>query len=207
MAKSAFPRISKIFGPPSTGVRIASDTGIVRTSWMAGTARQRRDFVHLPMTASLTWQLTAAELKPFVEWMDTYGWSMFEVEMESNLIDPAGHPGPHQLSWHRVRCIGPLSINSVSPYVYTVAMTVEMAAGVAAYFEDDCQSWLIGVHPGHILDGHQVPHDLGLVGAHPGHVLDGHQVPHDLGLLIVHPGHFLVGGPSDHDLGLVGLHP
>jgi len=128
----AVPRFEDaIYGPPSTGVTLSLDTGLVRTAWMAGTTRQRRVYAHMPMTASCRWQMRAGLLKGFKNWINDNGYDWFEMPLESpRYRPPPGTTSTHALAWHTVRVIGGVSVSNLGPFLYEVALDVELKTAV-----------------------------------------------------------------------------
>jgi hypothetical protein len=128
----AIPRLSSdLYGPPLVGIQLSLDTGLVRMSSMAGTVKQRRVYGHMPTTASVSWQMRAGLLKGFQEWVNAHGYDWFEMQMESpRYRPPAGTTSTHALAWHTVRVIGGVSVSNLGPFLYEVALDVELKTAV-----------------------------------------------------------------------------
>jgi hypothetical protein len=120
------------FGGPNRGIRFTADTGIVRTEWESGNARQRRRYRHLPVVGDVSWQMSAASLHDFVGWLNTYAYDWFELRMESNAYSAYSIAAPvdEAMAWHQVRLIGSLAVANAGLFLYVVSGQVEVRPGV-----------------------------------------------------------------------------
>jgi len=124
---AALPRLSA-YGPPSANYSLSTETGLIRTAWMAGTFRQRRLFFHNPGRAKVSWQLPINEVKPFAAWIAAHGFDWFELQLESPFYRPL--LGGPRLAWHKVRLVTTLAVTNSAPHVWEVSADVELAPGV-----------------------------------------------------------------------------
>lgn len=104
---------------PSTPYQYEVDSGLIRTKYDDGYARQRRKYSFRPHTFGLTFDVSAGTLQTLSEFVNTYGYTWFYMPLVSGM---AGVP---RLVDHLVRVISNLQVNYQGYDLYRVTFTAE----------------------------------------------------------------------------------
>lgn len=111
--------------PQVEGYGVSSDSGLIRTPFQSGRARQRRIYDSQPSIVTLNFTMTTQEYGVWNDWMNENGFTWFIMQLTSAHSFSQDNPMQGNVSPHRVRCVSNIQAQHLGSEAWAVSIQVE----------------------------------------------------------------------------------